>query len=95
MTIKFKDIYASFEDFKNDLTIYDNIDKILFNYIYNYYCNSNIRYETIDAFKRHFLMEYENESKRFLENKEDNYHYGWEKVKQIEFEEFSDDEFPF
>ena len=38
---------------------------------------------------------FENESKRFLENKEDNYHYGWEKVKQIEFEEFSDDEFPF
>ena len=64
-TIKFKDIYASFEDFKNDLTIIDNIDKILFNYIYNYYCNSNIRYETIDAFKRHFVMEYENESTRF------------------------------
>ena len=40
-------------------------------------------------------LHFENESKRFLENKEDNYHYGWEKVKQIEFEEFSDDEFPF
>lgn len=40
-------------------------------------------------------LHFENESKRFLENKEDNYHYGWEKVKQIEFEEFPDDEFPF
>lgn len=40
-------------------------------------------------------LHFENESKRFLENKEDNYHYGWEKIKQIEFEEFSDDEFPF
>lgn len=40
-------------------------------------------------------LHFENESKRFLENKEDNHHYGWEKVKQIELEEFSDDEFPF
>lgn len=66
ITIKFKDIYKSYEDFEKDLTIYDNYDKILFNYIYNYFCNSNIRYETIDAFKRHFLLEYENEKARFV-----------------------------
>lgn len=66
ITIKFKDIYGSFEDFEKDLTIFDNYDKILYNYIYNYFCNSNIRYETIDAFKRHFLLEYENEKTRFV-----------------------------
>lgn len=41
---------------------------------------------------------FETESKRFLENKDDNYHYGWEKMEQVgipEMEEVFNTDLPF
>lgn len=64
-TIKFKDIipdYASFQDFiaeyteinKNDL-----LNAYLYKFLNNRYANSNIRYDTADAFLSNFGISYE------------------------------------
>lgn len=71
ITMKFKDIYNDVVTFKNDYETLlrsnsDENDNILFNYLYLYYCNSNIRYDTIDAFKRHFLLDYDNYKQEYI-----------------------------
>lgn len=67
-TLTFKDIISDYEDFMDLWDIYkiDNINsmnrenndsKIIFNTLYNYFCNSSTIYSTYDAFLRHFYKD--------------------------------------
>lgn len=66
VTFYFKEIFGSYDDFKLFLSEFTNIDPedslnvTLFGYLFNKYCNSNVNYDTIDAFKRNFAIVYEN-----------------------------------
>ncbi len=65
ITFYFKDIFPSYSEFTEFLDIYTNINSedvlnaYIFKYLYNRYCNSNINYDTIDAFLRHMGITYE------------------------------------
>lgn len=65
ITFYFKDIFPSYSEFTEFIDIYTNINSedvlnaYIFKYLYNRYCNSNINYDTIDAFLRHMGITYE------------------------------------
>ena len=65
-TFLFKDIIPTVDDFKEFLSTYTNVSSVdtfneyCFKYLYNMYCNSNVKYDTEDAFCRHFGLTYEN-----------------------------------
>lgn len=71
--ILFKNVYENFIEFtkgifstnllKGDLT---DFDEYVYNILYNKYCNNVINYDTIDAFNRHFVLEYINNRKKYL-----------------------------
>ena len=71
ITIYFKQIFSNLDDFTQFLAEYTTLDTTdvhhayLFKMLYNHYCNSNIAYDTADAFKRHFAVVYENVFKQF------------------------------
>lgn len=71
ITFYFKEIYptlADFIDFITDYTTLDNTDEhhaYLYKMLYNHYANSNIAYDTVDAFNRHFAVTYENIFEQF------------------------------
>lgn len=67
-TLTFKDIISNYEDFMDLWEIYkideintmnreNNDSKIIFNALYNYFCNSSTVYTTYDAFLRHFYKD--------------------------------------
>lgn len=67
-TLTFKDIISDYEDFMDLWEIYkideintmdreNNDSKIIFNTLYNYFCNSSTIYATYDAFLRHFYKD--------------------------------------
>lgn len=67
-TLTFKDIISDYEDFMDLWEIYkiddintmdrsNNDSKIIFNALYNYFCNSSTIYSTYDAFLRHFYKD--------------------------------------
>lgn len=69
-TIYFKNIFPdsnSFIDYVNEFM--ENTDAIfvtkLYKYIFNRYCNCSINYDTIEAFKRHFSIDFENEYNKY------------------------------
>lgn len=65
ITFLFKDIFNSYEDFELFIASFTNVDKqdplnaYLYRYLRNKYANSNINYDTINAFLRHFGITYE------------------------------------
>lgn len=65
-TFLFKDIIPDFDTFKEVLAEYTNVNnadtfnEYCFKYLFNMYCNSNVKYDTEDAFCRHFGITYEN-----------------------------------
>lgn len=65
-TFFFKDIIPTLDDFKEFLTEYTTIDttdpfnEYCFKFLFNRFCNSNVKYDTQDAFCRHFGITYEN-----------------------------------
>lgn len=65
ITFYFKDIFPSYSEFTEFIDIYTNVNSedvlnaYIFKYLYNRYCNSNINYDTIDAFLRHMGITYE------------------------------------
>lgn len=65
-TFLFKDIIPNLDDFKEFLDVYTDVDsdepfnEYCFKYLFNMYCNSNVKYDTEDAFCRHFGLSYEN-----------------------------------
>lgn len=65
-TFMFKDIipdYSSFQEFLTCYTSVDNTDTFnayTFKYLFNRFCNSNVKYDTEDGFCRHFGITYEN-----------------------------------
>lgn len=65
VTFYFKDIFSDFNSFKDYINEYTDINKddilnvYIYKYMYSKYCNSNINYDTIDSFKRHFGITYE------------------------------------
>lgn len=65
-TFMFKDIVPNFESFVDFLNTYTSVDsEDIFNnytykYIFNRFCNSNVKYDNEDAFCRHFGITYEN-----------------------------------
>lgn len=65
-TFLFKDIlpdFSSFSDFIDEYTSVDKTDTFnnyCFKFIFNRFCNSNVKYDTPDAFCRHFGITYEN-----------------------------------
>lgn len=77
LTFYFKEIFPNFEDFIDFVTEYTTIDNtdehhaFLYKILYNFYCNSNVAYDTKDAFKRHFAITYQNifEQFKFRTNK--------------------------
>lgn len=67
-TLTLKDIISDYEDFMDLWDIYkideintmdreNNDSKIIFNALYNYFCNSSTIYATYDAFLRHFYKD--------------------------------------
>lgn len=67
-TLTFKDIISDYEDFMDLWGIYkiddintmdreNNDSKIIFNALYNYFCNTSTIYSTYDAFLRHFYKD--------------------------------------
>lgn len=77
ITFYFKDIlpdYTAFEDFLTDYTDVDTSDedfnKYCFKYLFNRYCNSNVKYDTQDAFCRQFGITYENVYEQFKKRQE-------------------------
>lgn len=67
-TLTFKDIISNYDDFMDLWDIYkiddistmdrtNNDSKIIFNALYNYFCNSSTIYSTYDAFLRHFYKD--------------------------------------
>lgn len=69
MTLKLKTIFPTLNDFKTYINEYINTsgDFLIFilPYIYNFYVNSNINYDTDEAFKRQFIITFMNVVKRF------------------------------
>lgn len=73
-TFYFKEIFPNFETFKAYLTQYnirtqtesDTFDLFIYNNLFNMFCNSNVNYDTIDAFKRHFAIELLNIYRQYL-----------------------------
>mgnify|MGYP001175082829 FL=1 len=65
VTHYFKNIFPDYISFQTFVAEYTNVDKTedlnayIYKYLYARYCNSNINYDTIDAFKRHFGITYE------------------------------------
>lgn len=65
VTIFFKNVFPSIDDFKTWLTDYTNLDSTneLHTYIYNKlmqkYANENINYATLESFYRQFAITYE------------------------------------
>ena len=65
ITFYFKDIFPDITTFKSEMATYselvstDALHAVLFRYLYNHYCNSNVAYVTEDAFKRHFFLMYD------------------------------------
>ncbi len=65
ITFYFKYIFPSYDCFTEFIETYTDInsDDILnvyiFKYLYNRFCNSNVNYDTIDAFLRHMGITYE------------------------------------
>lgn len=71
-TFLFKDIIPNYDDFVEFLSEYTNVDvtdttfnKYCFKYLFNRYCNSNVKYDREDAFCRHFGITYENMYSQF------------------------------
>ena len=67
-TLTFKDIISNYDDFMDLWDIYkideintmnrnNNDSKIIFNALYNYFCNSSTNYTTYDAFLRNFYKD--------------------------------------
>lgn len=67
-TLTFKDIISNYEDFMDLWEIYkiddiktmdreNNNSKIIYNTLYNYFCNSSTIYSTYDAFLRNFYKD--------------------------------------
>ena len=65
-TFFFKEIIPTLDDFKEFLNEYTNVDstdtfnEYCFKFLFNRFCNSNVKYDTQDAFCRHFGITYEN-----------------------------------
>lgn len=65
-TYFFKDILPDLDTFKEFLAEYTTVDNTdtfnnyCYKFIFNRFCNSNIKYDTPDAFCRHFGITYEN-----------------------------------
>lgn len=73
-TFTFKEIFPTYEDFKSFCTEYgiDITSDIIapyisqvYNYLFNAYCNSNVKFDMIGDFKRCFAVELENQLTRF------------------------------
>ena len=76
-TFYFKDIFPDFQSFKTFTAEYTDIsdtDDILLAYVYKYlfnkYANSNINYDTVNAFYRHFGITLEDIFYKYLKQSE-------------------------
>lgn len=71
ITFYFKDILPDLDSFKEFLETYTNVDKTdsfnpyCYKYLFNMFANSNVKYDTEDAFCRHFGITYENVFSQF------------------------------
>lgn len=70
-TFLFKDIIPDLDSFKEFLETYTDVDKTdsfnpyCYKYLFNMFANSNVKYDTEDAFCRHFGITYENVFSQF------------------------------
>lgn len=69
-TIYFKSIFPTENDFIEYVNSFmDNVDAIfvtkLYKYLFRRYCNCSINYDTIEAFKRYFSIDFENEYRKY------------------------------
>lgn len=71
VTFLLKDIFTSYNDFKNFVTNYTNIDPesstnaYLYKYILAKFHNSNVNYDTVEGFLTNFAITYEDNFKQF------------------------------
>lgn len=71
ITIFYKNVFSSLDDFKTFISEYTSLDKdntlheFLYKRLLNKFCNENINYPTIESFKRCFAITYEDNFKQY------------------------------
>ena len=71
VTFLLKDIFTTYDDFKNFVTNYTNVDPnsttnaYLYKYILAKFYNSNVNYDTVEGFLNNFGITYEDNFKQF------------------------------